>query len=72
MLDLSPGTVRNYLYEAAQKLGVGMMLGSQRIMLGDERAAGSFEVRELAPDVLLIALALSVPTRAWRDRKSVV
>ncbi len=47
-------TINRNLAEAAQKLGIGMMLGSQRIMLGDERAAGSFEVRELAPDVLLI------------------
>ncbi len=47
-------TINRNLAEAAQKLGIGMMLGSQRIMLGDDRAAASFEVRELAPDVLLI------------------
>ncbi|WP_328353820.1 type 2 isopentenyl-diphosphate Delta-isomerase [Mycobacterium sp. NBC_00419] len=47
-------TINRNLAEAAQKLGVGMMLGSQRIMLDDDTAARSFEVRELAPDVLLI------------------
>ncbi|WP_167103830.1 type 2 isopentenyl-diphosphate Delta-isomerase [Mycobacterium sp. DL592] len=47
-------TINRNLAEAAQKLGVGMMLGSQRIMLDDDEAARSFEVRELAPDVLLI------------------
>ncbi|TDO17689.1 isopentenyl-diphosphate delta-isomerase [Mycobacterium sp. BK086] len=47
-------TINRNLAEAAQKLGIGMMLGSQRIMLDDDLAATSFEVRELAPDVLLI------------------
>ncbi len=51
-------TINRNLAAAAQQLGVGMMLGSQRIMLGDspdaQRAATSFEVRDLAPDILLI------------------
>jgi len=51
-------TINRNLADAAQKLGVGMMLGSQRIMLDDDErgkaAATSFEVRDLAPDVLLI------------------
>lgn len=47
-------TINRNLAEAAQKLGIGMMLGSQRIMLDDDSAAASFEVRELAPDILLI------------------
>lgn len=51
-------TINRNLAAAAQELGVGMMLGSQRIMLGDspdaQRAATSFEVRDLAPDILLI------------------
>ena len=52
------GTINRNLADAAQKLGVGLMLGSQRIMLGDSEAAhvaaASFEVRDIAPDVLLI------------------
>ena len=51
-------TINRNLADAAQKLGVGMMLGSQRIMLDDDGtanpAASSFEVRDLATDVLLI------------------
>ncbi len=47
-------TINRNLADAAQKLGVGMMLGSQRIMLDDDSAAASFEVRDLAPDALLI------------------
>jgi isopentenyl-diphosphate delta-isomerase len=51
-------TINRNLADAAQKLGIGMMLGSQRIMLDDDAAgnaaAASFEVRDLAPDALLI------------------
>lgn len=54
--ELSEKINRN-LAEAAQKLGIGMMLGSQRIMLDGASAAtaaASFSVRDVAPDVLLI------------------
>lgn len=50
------GTINRNLAAAAQQLGVGMMLGSQRIMLDSalgERAADSFMVRDVAPDALL-------------------
>ncbi len=47
-------TINRNLAGAAQKLGVGMMLGSQRIMLDDSPVAASFQVRDVAPDVLLI------------------
>ncbi|CDQ42987.1 isopentenyl-diphosphate delta-isomerase [Mycolicibacterium neoaurum] len=47
------GTINRHLAAAAQSLGVGMMLGSQRIMLGDASVT-SFHVRDIAPDVLLI------------------
>ncbi len=50
------GTINRNLAAAAQQLGIGMMLGSQRIMLDSalgERAASSFTVRDVAPDVLL-------------------
>ncbi|WP_394328586.1 beta/alpha barrel domain-containing protein, partial [Mycobacterium avium] len=49
-------TINRNLAAAAQQLGIGMMLGSQRIMLDSalgERAADSFAVRDVAPDVLL-------------------
>lgn len=51
--DLS-GLINRNLAGAAQQLGIAMMLGSQRIMLDDEVATASFEVRDIAPDVLLI------------------
>ena len=47
-------TINRNLAAAAQSLGIGMMLGSQRVMLDNDAAAISFEVRDLAPDVLLI------------------
>src|ERR1700753_3108308 len=50
------GTINKNLAAAAQRLGIGMMLGSQRIMLDSalgEQAASSFAVRDVAPDVLL-------------------
>jgi isopentenyl-diphosphate Delta-isomerase len=48
------GTINRNLAAAAQQLGVGMMLGSQRIMFDNESASTSFTVRDVAPDVLLI------------------
>ena len=48
------GTINRNLAAAAQELGVGMMLGSQRIMLDNDSASTSFSVRDVAPDVLLI------------------
>jgi len=48
------GTINRNLAVAAQQLGVGMMLGSQRIMLDNGAASTSFSVRDVAPDVLLI------------------
>ncbi|HEX2286616.1 MAG TPA: type 2 isopentenyl-diphosphate Delta-isomerase [Mycobacterium sp.] len=48
------GTINRNLAAAAQRLGIGMMLGSQRIMLDNGSASTSFRVRDLAPDVLLI------------------
>ena len=48
------GTINRNLAAAAQQLGVGMMLGSQRIMLDNGAASTTFSVRDVAPDVLLI------------------
>ena len=46
--------VNRNLATAAQRLGVGLMLGSQRVMLEEPEARASFEVRDVAPDVLLV------------------
>lgn len=47
-------TINRNLAVAAQRLGIGLVLGSQRVMLEHREALASFEVRDLAPDVLLL------------------
>lgn len=51
--DLSERINRN-LAEAAERMGIGMMLGSQRVMLERPETRRSFEVRDVAPSILLI------------------
>jgi isopentenyl-diphosphate Delta-isomerase len=48
------GTINRNLAIAAQRLGIGLMLGSQRVMLADPAARVSFEIRGHAPDVPII------------------
>ncbi|GAA4007370.1 type 2 isopentenyl-diphosphate Delta-isomerase [Deinococcus rubellus] len=48
------GRINRNLALAAQRLGLGLMLGSQRVMLEDPSALSSFQVRPHAPDILLI------------------
>lgn len=48
------GIINRNLATAAQQLGIGMMLGSQRVMIDDPGTAASFDVRPVAPDILLI------------------
>ncbi|WP_369409066.1 type 2 isopentenyl-diphosphate Delta-isomerase [Deinococcus arboris] len=48
------GRINRHLAQAAQRLGLGMMLGSQRVMLERPEARASFLVREVAPDILLV------------------
>ena len=49
------GRLNRRLAEAAQRCGVGLCLGSQRVMIERPELADSFRVRPLAPDVPLIA-----------------
>jgi len=46
--------INRHLALAAQRLGVGLMLGSQRVMLEHPQARASFDVRPVAPTVLLV------------------
>lgn len=46
--------VNRNLAIAAQKLGLAMGVGSQRVALEQEQVADSFKVRDLAPDILLL------------------
>ena len=48
------GTINKNLAIAAETLGLGLMLGSQRVMLENEHARASFAVRQYAPKALLI------------------
>lgn len=51
---------------AAQATGIGMMLGSQRVMLERPEALGSFQVRHYAPDILLVGnLGVGQLTRGY-------
>lgn len=47
-------TINRNLAIAAETIGVGLMLGSQRVMLEDPRRIASFAVRGYAPHALLI------------------
>lgn len=49
------GELNRRLAEAAQATGIGMVVGSQRIMLKHPQTADTFQVRRWAPDILLLA-----------------
>lgn len=48
------GLINRTLARAAQETGVGFMLGSQRVMLEHPEVRPSFQVRDVAPDILLV------------------
>lgn len=48
------GAINRNLAQAAQELGLGMGVGSQRVLLESPEVAASFRVRDLAPDILLL------------------
>lgn len=52
--DLARKVNRN-LAAAAQRLGLAMGVGSQRVAIEEPSVADSFQVRDVAPDILLLA-----------------
>ena len=48
-------TINHTLAQAAQQLGIAMGLGSQRAAIEHPDLAGTFHVRDVAPDILLFA-----------------
>jgi isopentenyl-diphosphate delta-isomerase len=57
------GRLNRALAAAAQKFGLGMGVGSQRAMLLDPGTTDSFRVRDVAPDILLLANLGAVQAR---------
>lgn len=57
------GEINRALAAAAQKCGVALGVGSQRAMLLDPACADTFRVRDVAPDVLLLANIGAVQAR---------
>ncbi|HOT90018.1 MAG TPA: type 2 isopentenyl-diphosphate Delta-isomerase [Anaerolineae bacterium] len=49
------GNFNRMLAEAAQAMGIGMGLGSMRVLLEEPETAVTFQVRRYAPDILLLA-----------------
>jgi len=48
-------TVNRNLAAAAERLGIAMGVGSQRVAIEEPSAASSFQVRDVAPNILLLA-----------------
>ncbi len=57
------GEINRALATAAQKYGLGMGLGSQRAMWQDPELVSTYQVRDVAPDILLLSNLGAVQAR---------
>lgn len=49
------GRINRNLAKAAQKIGVALAVGSQRIAIENPKTGETFKIRDIAPDILLLA-----------------
>ncbi len=57
------GAINRAMAEVAGELGLGMGVGSQRAMLEDPATASTYRVRDVAPDIVLLANLGAVQAR---------